>query len=78
MMNLTRIVEHLEALYYEMTHVTEVGSHGYVMANYTAFTVWAIICIAVVGLIQTDMLTNLIWKLGEFFDRKGIQLKRNK
>ncbi len=63
----------IETLYYEMTHVTEVGSRGYIAANIVGFVVWVIACAIVVALIKTDKLSNLIWELGEFFERKGIQ-----
>ncbi len=74
----TNIANFIETLCYEMTHVTEVGSRGYISANIVGFVVWAIACTIVVVLIKTDKLSNLIWELGKFFERKGIQSKRNK
>lgn len=74
----TKIANFIGTLCYEMTHVTEVGSRGYIAANIVGFAVWTIICAIVVALIYTDKLSNLIWEFGEFLERKGIQSKRNK
>ena len=56
MMNfINESMQRVESTFYEMTHVTEVGSYGYNMANFTAFCIWFLIVIGVIGLSLPSM-----------------------
>jgi len=47
-------------LYYQMTHVTEVGSFGYNMANLVGFVLWVAIGVTMYFIIGSDWFLGLL------------------
>ncbi len=77
MKNLVTVIENIGRVvtdsYYEMTHVTEVGSRGYRMANAVGCGIYLLLVLAVLVFINSNTFDSLMGSAMKFLEERGIR-----